>query len=345
MSSLILLTAGLVAGLAAGLAGSGSLLLAPALVLVLPRWPMPVGGVLLGLLLGSVGPDARAPRSVADLHLPARYLVEAQVRTASPPTATGQTALLAVATIDGRECRGVGIRLHLPTPELLPGDRIEGTLRLSRPPAPRNPGEVDRRARALRAGIHLRAWADAPGQVRVLARSRSMSGLVARLRHAAARRLDRQLPPRDAGLARALVLGDRSAITGADRRLFARTGQGHLIAVSGLHVGLVLAASLFLLGRLGVPLSGRWLCGLLLVAFYVPFAGAAPSTVRAGAGAALYFGGSPSGTARGTAQRCSPPWSSRCSSSRRRDSGSPRSRSPSAPSSASCSASSASRGC
>ncbi|MEA3275936.1 MAG: DNA internalization-related competence protein ComEC/Rec2 [Pseudomonadota bacterium] len=50
------------------------------------------------------------------------------------------------------------------------------------------------------------------------------------------------------GLVRALVLGDRSGLSPAQWEVLARTGTNHLIAISGLHVGLV-AAFLFFLFR------------------------------------------------------------------------------------------------
>lgn len=49
------------------------------------------------------------------------------------------------------------------------------------------------------------------------------------------------LDERGASLARALVLGESRAIDRGDREVFRRTGTAHLLAVSGLHLGLVVA--------------------------------------------------------------------------------------------------------
>lgn len=54
---------------------------------------------------------------------------------------------------------------------------------------------------------------------------------------------------RAGALTRALVLGDRSGFTQDDWQVLARTGTSHLLAISGLHVGLIAGAAL-LLGRL-----------------------------------------------------------------------------------------------
>ena len=53
----------------------------------------------------------------------------------------------------------------------------------------------------------------------------------------------------DSALLRALVLGDRGGLTSAHWTVFSRTGTSHLIAISGLHVGVVATAVFFLVRR------------------------------------------------------------------------------------------------
>ena len=80
-------------------------------------------------------------------------------------------------------------------------------------------------------------------------------GTFAHWREALAERADRLDSPRARGLLRALLLGDRSRLEPELLDLFTRTGTRHLLALSGLHVGLLAAALL-------VPLTG--LVGRLL---------------------------------------------------------------------------------
>ncbi len=49
------------------------------------------------------------------------------------------------------------------------------------------------------------------------------------------------LPPNQANLARALTLGEAAVISPTQRTVFRRTGTAHLLAVSGLHLGLLIA--------------------------------------------------------------------------------------------------------
>jgi len=61
--------------------------------------------------------------------------------------------------------------------------------------------------------------------------------------------IDRGAPGRLNGLFKALALGDRRGVDDRSREAFARTGAAHLLAISGLHVGLV---------ALGVGSGLRW---------------------------------------------------------------------------------------
>jgi competence protein ComEC len=134
--------------------------------------------------------------------------------------------------------------------------------------------------RAGRLGIvvgRLEDASQAPGpvpgsswRVRVLRASRA----------AASRRLQRLLPPDVSPVARALVLAERDDLPGALRTRFAEAGLAHLLAISGLHVGLIGAAIGLLLRSFAGPTRAA-LGAASCVALYVAIIGAPPSAVRA----------------------------------------------------------------
>ena len=177
-------------------------------------------------------------------------------------------------------------------PALLePGMHVRLELWLARP---RTRYEAARGA--LRGFVHDRR------AIEVLDDTPGPAAALAGLRHDAAQALGRRLDSDDEGLARALLLGDRSHLDRADRSRFRRTGQAHLLAVSGLHVGLLLAGLLLLVARLGASRRATLITGLAAIAFYVPFIGAPPSAIRAGLAAGLWmlarlFGRAPAGIA------------------------------------------------
>lgn len=127
------------------------------------------------------------------------------------------------------------------------GEQIEVFARLSPPMPPSAPGAYD---------FQRRAWFDrlgatgfALGHVRHLvpaAESRVWSpGLVlTALRLHMGERIARALPGESGAIAAALMTGDRSAISRQSLDAMRDSGLAHLLAISGLHLGLV-AATLF----------------------------------------------------------------------------------------------------
>ena len=106
-------------------------------------------------------------------------------------------------------------------------------------------------------------------------------GRVYALRHRLADSLQEALPQPHAALAQAMLLGLRDDIPDDVSEDFRETGTGHLLAISGLHVGvllgLTLAASRAALG------GGRWylLAPLAALWLYALLSGMAPPVVRA----------------------------------------------------------------
>lgn len=102
---------------------------------------------------------------------------------------------------------------------------------------------------------------------------------------------DRAADARSAAIARALVLGESSALPAVDRETFRRTGTAHLLAVSGLHLGLVVALAFGLIRRLLAsvpPLIERTDPGAIAAAITIPLVicfaalvGARPPVIRA----------------------------------------------------------------
>ncbi len=84
-----------------------------------------------------------------------------------------------------------------------------------------------------------------------------------------------------AALARGMVLGQDEAIDPLTRDDWRDSGLAHLLAVSGQNVMLLCALALPFLALAGASVRTRTVCLLLLIALYVPLAGAGPSLQRA----------------------------------------------------------------
>jgi competence protein ComEC len=126
-------------------------------------------------------------------------------------------------------------------PELKPGMRIDATGKWHAPRNAGNPGAFDYRAYCFDHGITL--VGGLRGEVHVLGDHASW---LQRLRGRIGRALA-PLPQDEQGVLRALLLADRSRIPVSVQDDFAATGTAHLLAISGLHVGMVATWAFFLI--------------------------------------------------------------------------------------------------
>jgi ComEC/Rec2-related protein len=90
------------------------------------------------------------------------------------------------------------------------------------------------------------------------------------------------LSPRSAAIGRALILGERDGIDAQLRSYFLATGSMHILAVSGMHIGLLILALLKMLGLLSRWVSRRQalLLVLLIVWYYALLTGLSASVLR-----------------------------------------------------------------
>lgn len=177
------------------------------------------------------------------------------------------------------------------------GDRIELYGRLFPPRPPVAPGAYDFQRRAWFAGLGATGFAYTPAR-QVAGAGEGAGGIASRLRlyvaasrQAVTRRIRASLPGESGAVAAALMTGDRSAISGRTLDAMRDSGLAHLLAISGLHLGLV-AAIVFFGVRTGFALSEnlalrhpikKWAAGAAIAGglFYMLLAGATVPTQRA----------------------------------------------------------------
>lgn len=95
--------------------------------------------------------------------------------------------------------------------------------------------------------------------------------------------LERNLQGRELAIAKALILGDKSLLDTETRNSFSNTGAMHVLAVSGLHVGIIMQILLFLFGQFSAFISKKTsffiVVGILWI--YAVLTGLSPSVLRA----------------------------------------------------------------
>jgi competence protein ComEC len=177
-------------------------------------------------------------------------------------------------------------------PDLSIGDWVQFNSRIRSLSNFKNPGGFDYKQYMAFKGIRATAYISGDRLV-VLDRHpvKGLRQLIENIRSRYAGLIDKSGPAQAQGVLKALIIGDRSEISPETRQAFARAGVGHLLAISGLHIGIVATVAFGFFYRLTTrikPFLWRaWtrkcaaVLSLLPVFSYGMIAGFTPSTQRA----------------------------------------------------------------
>ena len=162
------------------------------------------------------------------------------------------------------------------------GDRIEVSGWASELPTRRNPGQRDVRASLLSRGLCGVLRVETPDLILVQQRNNSLRRRTRQfLRSRFEETLKAGVSPVTLPIAQAILLGDRSGLGPDLRSLFVESGTMHLLAISGLHIGIV---ALFLYGlarALQCPPQIATLIMLAIMTVYIDAADSRPPMIRA----------------------------------------------------------------
>ena len=176
------------------------------------------------------------------------------------------------------------LSLNLDT--LMPGDLIHFSETPQEHKKPINPGQFDYGRYLQKSGIagtvyiHNNIIVHRP-RVRTL----TFDGFFSSIQNYCIRIFENHgLDPRELGVASALILGQRSLLLPDTRDAFANAGAIHVLAVSGLHVGIIYLALVGIFGRILPARRWRFLnltLILIVLWFYACVTGLSPSVLRA----------------------------------------------------------------
>ena len=161
----------------------------------------------------------------------------------------------------------------------LPGEQIEVYGKISSVEAPRNEGVFDFRLYYRTISVHGSMYGTSfrviGGEPKPFARG------LQELRLRMGDILDQLLPPQDAGIYRALLTGDKSAMDEDVRSLYQENGIAHILAVSGLHLSILGLGVYELLRRFGRSKAASGSVAALLIISYGILTGCSGSALRA----------------------------------------------------------------
>ncbi|HUG69764.1 MAG TPA: ComEC/Rec2 family competence protein [Pirellulaceae bacterium] len=218
-----------------------------------------------------------------------------RVRAAPPedPMSTMPSEERSVLTVsatqvrDGTEWRTASGLLQVMVPGPLSGVQAGDRLRifgsLGKVSPPLNPGEFDFATSQRQRRLLCRMSVDAAECITIIERSPWWSPRTAlhAIRGRSNEILAKHIHPEQADLASAILLGIREQIDSQRIDMFMTTGTVHLLAISGLHVGM-LAAGFWVVARFGWVSRRKVLYfAIALFIFYALFTDSKPPVVRA----------------------------------------------------------------
>ncbi len=277
----------------AGLAALAVVLTAVAGGIGMLRFPPLVAAILVvtGILLAGVRAHV-----VAEPVLTFRYYGPIEGRIVAIDRSVGDRVRLTLDRVvledmrPGRVPTRVRVSLHSDPPGATPqpGLRVAVTGHLSPPAGPVEPGGFDFQRIAWFDGLGAIGYARAP----LVALAPAPEGAwLARVRGAISAQVRAHLPGEPGAFAAALTTGDRSAMGKATLADLRASNLAHLLAISGLHMGLLTAfvfgaLRLFLVSLPGValtlPVKKIAACGALIAASaYLALSGGNVATQRA----------------------------------------------------------------
>lgn len=232
-----------------------------------------------------------AAQSVVDARVAPELLGDSivlQVQIPDFPRQNGQTvSFLAVPQADDRMPRRIRLHWFEPPVDLHIGDVWQLEIRLKRPRSTANPGGFDYEAWLFREQIAATGYVVSGHRNHLLGAGRL--GPVQSVRDRFVTRVMRVIQGNEqAAVLAAVVVGARHLISTEQWRRYALTGSSHLMAISGLHIGLAAAGAYALasvLGGLGGSRRNHHdvaiLCSLLATALYASVSGFAVPAQRA----------------------------------------------------------------
>jgi competence protein ComEC len=231
---------------------SGAAVAVPAMLgAVLARYRPLLRGMLLPVAAAAIGFASCQLATVQALPveaLPSKGVtVTAQVRGVEVLPAGRRIMLEGVRILDSDRMLSRTVRVKLKPNDataMETGDQVRLRVLIRPPSSPAYPGGWDLQRDSYFSG--LAGYGMALGQVEILAHSppRGIGRWIRWLRDTIQHRILKVLPGAEGGIAATLLTGITAAIPEPDRAAFRDSGLAHLLAVAGLHIGIVMGLML-----------------------------------------------------------------------------------------------------
>ncbi len=173
--------------------------------------------------------------------------------------------------------------------EIKPGQTIDLIAKIYKPKTMRNPNGFDYNFYLMQNGIAMSASADALTSKLIKEETLGLKSVFVEARESIEDQTD-SLYGDNSGLVKAILLGDKIDVEENVLTSFRDSGLAHILAVSGLHIGFVVAFLLYLLRRLKLKYKNILIIITSVLLCYCAVTNFSPSIVRASIMAVLVLG-------------------------------------------------------
>lgn len=143
----------------------------------------------------------------------------------------------------------------------------------------RNPGNFNQKPYYQKMGIHVSVWTD---EIQIIGKKvYRIREYLARLRTDWKRVLIECMGEYYGNCMSAILLGDKSELDSELKALYQKSGIGHILAISGLHMSFLGSGLYKLLRKTGLPFLAAGTIGILLLTGYTLMIGCGVSSLRA----------------------------------------------------------------
>ncbi len=163
------------------------------------------------------------------------------------------------------------------------GVRVELSGQLALAGTARNPGEFDMRRYLEVNDIYARLYLVEREDIVIQQKTGNwfLSYIIYPLRKNIADNFDRFVGGEESKFLKGILIGDRSEIPFDTKEAFINSGVMHILAVSGLHVGMIILIVISLLNALRIPQKPKIITTCFILTSFVFLTGQSPSVVRA----------------------------------------------------------------
>lgn len=223
----------------------------------------------------------------SDLSQAESYLAEVTMYDQQKPNSFENLLEVKSVLLDGKwnDAKGKILVYHQSKKALFPGEILLVREKPEEIASPRNPEEFDYKEFLSRQGIQNRQFLGKDFQVVDSGSTNGFDYFLVQLRHDIGEMLKSKIPNENsAQIALALLLGKKKELDPTVRDAYTQAGVMHILAVSGLHVGIIYALFILILKplRLKKEKARLYLLFVVLVIWLYAFlTGLSPSVVRA----------------------------------------------------------------